>query len=79
MPAQKYIQDPSKNEYQVGIAHRLKVDPHRVNCAVRVGPKGGFLVDIQVDGRDLNGTEQRLVAEYLEEAFHGIAPKTVDG
>ena len=79
MPEQKIIQDPNKNAYQVGIAHRLRVEPKRVNCFLRINPQGGFLIDVQVDGRDLNGVEQKLVAEYLEEALHGFKPTLVDG
>ena len=79
MPEQKIVQDPSKNAYQVGIAHRLKIDPKRVNCFLRVNPKGGFLIDVQVDGRDLNAAEQRIVAEFFEEEMHGLKPKIVDG
>jgi hypothetical protein len=78
MPEQKIIQDPSKNAYQVGIAFRLKVDPRRVNCIVRVNPKGGFLIDVQVDGRDLNATERRIVDEYFEEELR-MKPVIVDG
>ncbi len=76
MPDQKIVQDPSKNAYQVGIAYRLKVDPKRVNVIVRAGPKGGFLIDVAVDGRDLNAAEQRLVSEYLEEEMR-LRPKIV--
>ena len=75
---QKIFQDPSKNAYQVGIAHRLKVEPYRINCILRAGFGGGFLIDVRVDGRDLNATERALVDEYFEEAF-GIRPKIVDG
>ncbi len=77
MPEQKIIQDPKKNAYQVGIAHRLKVDPKRVNVIVRAGPKGGILIDVAVDGRDLNQTEQKIVAEYFEEEMHGVPPLIV--
>ena len=80
MPEQKIIQDPSKNAYQVGIAYRLKVDPTRVNCFVRMNPQGvGFLVDVQVDGRDLNAAEQRIVGEYLQEEMFGVPTTIVDG
>ena len=75
---QKIFQDPSKNAYQVGIAHRLKVEPHRVNCILQVGPGGCFLIDVRMDGRDLNATERSLVDEYFEEAF-GPRPRIVDG
>jgi hypothetical protein len=79
MPEQKIIQDPSKNAYQVGIAHRLQVDPLRVNVIVRANPNGGgFLIDVAVDGRDLNAVEQRMVAEYFEEAMYGLKPRIVD-
>lgn len=67
MPPQKVVQDPTKNAYQVGIAHRLRVDPRRVNCNVRAGQRGGFEIDVMVDGRDLNAVERRIVQEYLEE------------
>ena len=67
--------DPNKNAYLLGIAQRLRVDPHRVECNVRIGPSGGLLVDVRLDGKDLIPSEQRLVAEYLHEAFHGIAPR----
>ncbi len=77
MPEQKIVQDPQKNAYQVGIAYRLKVDPKRVNVIVRANPKGGLLIDVSVDGRDLNAAEQRIVAEYFEEEMHGIKPKIV--
>ena len=76
MPEQKIIQDPKKNAYQVGIAFRLKVDPRRVNCIVRAGSNGGFLIDVAVDGRDLNPTEQKIVAEYFEEEMR-LMPKIV--
>jgi hypothetical protein len=79
MPEQKIVQDPAKNAYQVGIAHRLRVDPKRVNCIVSLNPKGGFLIDVAVDGRDLTGPEQKLVGEYLEEALHGLKPSIVNG
>lgn len=78
MPLQKVIQDPTKNAYQVGIAHRLRVDPHRVNCHVRPGPMGRFLVDVLVDGRDLNAVERRIVQEYLEEEMRSL-PIQTDG
>ena len=78
MPEQKIVQDPRKNAYQVGIAYRLKVEPQRVNCIVRANPKGGILIDVAVDGRDLNAEEQRVVAEFFEEEMHGIKPRIVD-
>jgi hypothetical protein len=71
--------DPSKNAYQVGIAARLGVDPRRVGCQVRGGPTGGFHLDVSLDGKDLTGPQQRLVMEYLEEAFHGTKPTVIDG
>jgi hypothetical protein len=67
--------NPYSNEYLIGISQRLSVDPHRVECQVRIGPGGGFLLDVRVDGRDLNSHEERLVKEYLEEAFHGLSPR----
>ena len=67
--------DPMKNAYLLGIAARLKVSPDRVECNVRVGPGGGLLLDVRLDGRDLRGDEERLVTEYLQEAFHGIMPR----
>jgi hypothetical protein len=73
----KITNDPSKNAYVLGIAHRLKVDPHRVVCRVRIGDTGGFLLDVMVDGRDLTPIEERLVVEYLQEEFHGILPNVV--
>ena len=78
MPEQKIIQDPSKNAYQVGIAFRLRVDPRRVNCIVRANPKGGFLIDVAVNGRDLNAVEQRIVQDYFEEEMK-LRPLIVDG
>ena len=77
MPEQRIIQDPTKNAYQVGIAFRLKVDPKRVNCIVRAASNGGFLIDVQVDGRDLNSSERRIVSEYFEEELHGLKPTVV--
>lgn len=79
MPEQKTFQDPSKNAYQVGIAFRLRVDPRRVECRVSAAPGGGFLLDVRVDGRDLNAIERQLVDEYLHEEFHDIRPVIVDG
>lgn len=67
--------DPFKNAYLLGIAERLKVDPHRVDCQVRIGPGGGLLVDVAVDGRDPTGPEEKVIAEFLEEAFHGLKPR----
>ena len=67
--------DPNKNAYLLGIAARLHIDPHRVECNVRMGPGGGLLLDVRIDGRDPNGSEMRLISEYLEEAFHGIKPR----
>lgn len=78
MPEQKIIQDPNKNAYQVGIAFRLKIDPKRVNVIVRSGPKGAVLIDVAVDGRDLNTQEQRIVAEYFEQEMHGVPARIVD-
>ena len=77
MPEQKIVQDPHKNAYQVGIAYRLKIDPKRVNVIVRVNPKGGVFIDVAVDGRDLNATEQRIVSEYFEEEMGGTPPRLV--
>ena len=77
MPDQKIIQDPTKNAYQVGIAYRLKVDPKRVNVIIRNNPKGGILIDVAVDGRDLNAVEQRIVAEFFEQEMHGTVPQIV--
>ncbi len=71
--------DPFKNTYTMGIAARLHLDPHRVQCNVRVGQGGGLLLDVLIDGRDPSGPEMRLIEEYLEEAFHGIKPRVVDG
>jgi hypothetical protein len=71
--------DPNNNAYLLGIAQRLKVDPHRVACNVRIGPGGGLLVDVAVDGRNPTGPEEKIIAEYLEEAFHGIKPRVVEG
>lgn len=71
--------DPNKNAYLLGIAARLSLDPHRVECNVRMGPGGGLLLDVRIDGRDPTGPEMMLIAEYLEEAFHGIKPRVVDG
>jgi len=71
----KPASDPNKNAYLLGIAQRLHVDPHRVECNVRIGHSGGLLIDVRLDGRDLTGPEQTLVTEYLHEAFHGIAPR----
>ncbi len=76
MPEQKIIQDPRKNAYQVGIAFRLKVDPRRINCIVRANPKGGFLIDVAVDGRDLNATEAEIVKQYFEEEMR-LTPQVV--
>lgn len=75
MRVPKPTQDPNKNAYLLGIAQRLKVDPHRVECNVRMGPGGGILLDVRLDGRDLTGEEERLAMEYLHEAFHGIQPR----
>jgi hypothetical protein len=77
MPEQKIIQDPIRNAYQVGIAHRLKVDPRRVNVIIRTNPQGGVFVDVAVDGRDLNATEQRIVEEYFTEELGGARPRIV--
>ncbi len=76
MPEQKIIQDPIKNAYQVGIAHRLNIDPRRVNVIVRTGPTGGILMHLAVDGRDLNAVEKRLVDEYFAE--EGLEARVVD-
>lgn len=78
MPEQKIVQDPIKNAYQVGIAHRLKIDPKRVNVIVRTNPKGGMLVHVAVDGRDLNASERRLVDEYWRQEIPGSEPVIVD-
>jgi len=78
MPEQKIVQDPSKNAYQVGIAFRLRVDPRRVNCIVRANPKGGFLIDVMVNGRDLNAVEQKIVQDYFEEEMK-LRPLIVEG
>lgn len=78
MAEQKIIQDPKKNAYQVGIAYRLKVDPRRVNCIFRMNPEGGgFLIDVAVDGRDLNPTEAEIVRQYFEEEMYGAPSKVV--
>jgi hypothetical protein len=78
MPEQKIVQDPQKNAYQVGIAYRLKVDPKRVNVIVRVNPNGGgMLIDVAVDGRDLNAQEAEMVRQYFEEEMHGVQPRIV--
>lgn len=69
--------DPFKNAYLLGIAERLKVDPHRVECNFRINPKGGFLLDIRLDGRELSGPDERIVFEYLHEAFHDVRPVVV--
>lgn len=75
MRAPKPSVDPNKNSYLIAIAARLKVDPHRVDCDVRIAPTGGLLIDVKVDGRDLRSDEEKLVVEYLQEAFHGILPR----
>ena len=77
MPEQKIVQDPHKNAYQVGIAYRLKVDPKRVNVIVRVNPKGGILIDVAVDGRDLTANEAEIVRQYFEEEIHGSPSQIV--
>jgi hypothetical protein len=79
MPEQKIVQDPQKNAFQVGIAFRLKVDPRRVNCFVNPGEGGAFNIKVQVDGRDLNVIEQRIVDEYLQEQFPNISVRIIDG
>lgn len=58
--------------YLRGIAEQLKVEPHRVECDVRVGNGGALLLDVLVDGQDLTGPEERIVAAYLSEAFPGV-------
>ena len=75
MKEHKPTVDPNKNAYLLGIAHRLGLDPHRVECDVRISPTGGLLLDVRVDGRGLDGLQERIVAEYLEEAFHGMKPR----
>jgi hypothetical protein len=70
--------DPYKNAYLLGIAARLHLEPQRVECNVRVGPTGGILLDIRIDGRDPTGAEETLIAEYLEEAFHGTKPRVLN-
>jgi len=75
MREHKQPSDPNKNAYLLGIAQRLNVDPHRVVCDVRIGPSGGLLIDVNLDGRDLTGPQMKLVTEYLQEAFHGILPR----
>ena len=68
--------NPFSSAYLLGIAERLKVDPHRVQCLLSPRKGGGFLMEVAVDGRDLTGQEERIVMEYLEEAFHGTPPRT---
>lgn len=70
--------DPFKNAYLLGIAARLHLDPHQVECNVRVSPSGGLLIDVRVNGRDPSGPEMTLISEYLEEAFHGVKPRVLD-
>lgn len=77
MPEQKIVQDPHKNAYQVGIAHRLNVDPKRVNVIIRVNPKGGVLIDVALDGRDLTAQQAELVRQYFEEDMNGAQPLIV--
>ena len=64
-----------KNAYLIGIAHRLKVAPTRIDCNVKPSKTGGLLLEVLLDGRDLTGEQERLAMEYLEEAFHGIKPR----
>ena len=65
----KVTANPFKSQYNIDIAKRLGVDPHRVQCELTVRPGGGFLITVGVDGKDLTGPQERIVMEYLEEAF----------
>ena len=75
LSGRRWIWREAEPRIALGIAQRLNVDPHRVVCDVRIGPSGGLLIDVNLDGRDLTGPQMKLVTEYLQEAFHGILPR----
>jgi hypothetical protein len=74
----KPIDDPNTNAYRLGIAARLHIDPHRVQCVPSIGPDHSIHLGIRIDGRDPTGQENRLILEYLEEEFFGAKPRIVD-
>jgi hypothetical protein len=58
------------SQYVLDIAKRLGIAPLRVRCELSLREKkDGFLLDVEVDGKDLTGRQSRIVMEYLKETF----------
>jgi hypothetical protein len=69
-PTRDVTANPFTSQYALDIAKRLGIAPRRVRCEISLREKkDGFLLDVEVDGRDLTERQSRIVMEYLEETF----------
>ncbi len=69
-PTKNVAANPFTSQYVLDIAKRLGIARRRVRCELSLREKkDGFLLDVEVDGKDLTGRQSRIVMEYLEETF----------